>query len=262
MLHEGFSFRSKSMTTKLSTITKEELEEIVLNCSTYADVLRKLDFINPAGSSYRCLKDKIKQFNISTSHMTHYSNGGFKIYSNEEMFIKGSKVAQSALRTRVKRNNLIPYKCAICGNTGEWNNKPLTLTLDHINGNRTDNRLENLRYLCPNCDRQQDTFGAKNKTRYYNFSTKSINKKVYRCDKCGKFISKGNRLCMDCYQKLKAKNIPPKEVIIEELKNFTTFVALGKKYNVSDNTVRKWCKKYNLPSKTSEVQEWLQNCNT
>lgn len=248
------------MTTKLSTITKEELEEIVLNCSTYADVLRKLDFINPAGSSYRCLKDKIKQFNISTSHMTHCSNKSFRIYSNEEMFIEGSKVTQGALRTRIKRDNLIPYKCAICGNNGEWNNKPLILTLDHINGNRTDNRLENLRYLCPNCDRQQDTFGAKNKTRYYDFPLKQ--RKKYTCEICGKNLNYKNTMCQDCYQKSKAKNIPSKEVIIEELKNFTTFVALGKKYNVSDNTVRKWCKKYNLPYKTSEVQEWLQNCNT
>lgn len=46
-------------------------------------------------------------------------------------------------------------------------NKPLTLTLDHANGNRMDNRLENLRFVCPNCDRQQDTYGSKNKIRYF-----------------------------------------------------------------------------------------------
>ena len=235
------------MATKLSTITKEELEEIVLNSNTYIEVLKKLDFVNPVGSSYRCLKDKIKKFNISTNHMTHYSNSGFRIYTDEEMFIKESKVTQSALRKRVKRDNLIPYRCAICGNIGEWNNKPLTLTLDHINGNRTDNRLENLRYLCPNCDKQQDTFGAKNKTRYYSSNKDYNHEKIYTCIKCGAIINKKSSLCVDCYQKLKSKNIPPKEVIINELKNFTTFVSLGKKYNVSDNTFRKWCKRYDLP---------------
>lgn len=250
------------MTTKLSTITKEELEELVLNSNTYAEVLRKLNFVNPVGSSYRCLKDKIKKFNISTNHMTHYSNGGFKIYSNEEMFIENSKVSQNALRSRVKRDNLIPYRCAICGNTGEWHNKPLTLTLDHINGNRTDNRLENLRYLCPNCDKQQDTFGAKNKNRYYNFQKSKNSKKIYTCIKCGTIVSKKGNLCTSCYQKLKSKNIPPKEVVIEELKNFTTFAVLSKKYNVSDSAFRKWCKRYNLPSRVNEIKEWLKDCNT
>lgn len=250
------------MATKLSIITKEELEQIVLNSYTYADVLKKLDFIKPTGSSYRCLKDKIKKFNISTEHMTHHSNGGYHLHDNEDIFVENSKVSQSTLRRRIKKYNLIPYKCVICGNTGEWNNKPLTLTLDHINGNRTDNRLENLRYLCPNCDKQQETFGAKNKIRYYDLDKNNTNKKIYTCIKCGTTISQGSNLCIDCYQKLKSKNIPPKEVILEELKNFTSFWELGQKYNVSDNTVRKWCKRYDLPFRTSEVKEWLKDCDT
>lgn len=247
------------MTTKLSTISKEELEQIVLNSNTYKQILEKLDYINPSGGAYRCLKDKIVKFNISTDHMTHYSNNGFKIHSNEEIFVENSKVSQNALRNRVKRDNLIPYKCAICGNNGEWNNKPLTLTLDHINGNRTDNRLENLQYVCPNCDRQQETFGSKNKVRYYDLSERQ--RKSYTCIVCGKEIWYTSIMCKECANIERAKNIPPKETIIKELKNFISFVELGRKYNVSDNTVRKWCKRYNLPSKTSEVKEWLKNCN-
>ena len=54
------------------------------------------------------------------------------------------------------------YKCSICGQEPFWNGKPLTLTLDHINGKNHDNELSNLRWVCPNCDRQLDTFGYKN----------------------------------------------------------------------------------------------------
>lgn len=54
------------------------------------------------------------------------------------------------------------YKCACCGNTGEWNGRPLVLQLDHINGDNCDNRLENLRFLCPNCHSQTDTFAGRN----------------------------------------------------------------------------------------------------
>lgn len=57
----------------------------------------------------------------------------------------------------------IPYVCECCGNDGEWLGKKISLQLDHINGINNDNRIENLRFLCPNCHSQTDTFGGKNK---------------------------------------------------------------------------------------------------
>ena len=60
------------------------------------------------------------------------------------------------------KGNYTPYKCSICGLEPFWNGKELTLTLDHINGINNDDRLENLRWVCPNCDRQLSTFSGKN----------------------------------------------------------------------------------------------------
>ena len=54
------------------------------------------------------------------------------------------------------------YKCSSCG-ISDWNNKPITLWVDHIDGNASNNHYSNFKLICPNCDSQQDTFGAKNK---------------------------------------------------------------------------------------------------
>ena len=55
------------------------------------------------------------------------------------------------------------YKCAICGMSNTWNNKPLVFILDHIDGNADNNYRNNLRLVCPNCDSQLDTYKSKNK---------------------------------------------------------------------------------------------------
>lgn len=66
------------------------------------------------------------------------------------------------LKRRILASGLKKYECEECGNSGEWNNKVLVLQLDHINGIYNDNRVENLRFLCPNCHSQTETFSGKN----------------------------------------------------------------------------------------------------
>lgn len=74
-----------------------------------------------------------------------------------------SYINTNHLKNRLIKEGLLEYRCYICGNIGEWNRQPLSLQLDHINGNHTDNRLENLRLLCPNCHSQTETYGRKNR---------------------------------------------------------------------------------------------------
>lgn len=87
-----------------------------------------------------------------------------KEISDALMFCENSKVPRKDVKKRLLNKQLLEYKCAICGNNGEYNGLPLILQLDHINGVNNDNRLENLRFLCPNCHSQTETFsGRKNK---------------------------------------------------------------------------------------------------
>lgn len=77
---------------------------------------------------------------------------------NEEVFVENSLYARHLLKKRIIDQNLIKYECSECNIKDRWNDKPLVLHLDHINGDSFDNRLTNLRFLCPNCHTQQETY--------------------------------------------------------------------------------------------------------
>jgi hypothetical protein len=86
--------------------------------------------------------------------------------TDTEIFCEDSKAASIAnLRRRIIEDGLIPYVCYECKSLPLWNEKPLTLQLEHKNGINTDNRLENLCFLCPNCHSQTETWGGRNKKR-------------------------------------------------------------------------------------------------
>jgi len=78
------------------------------------------------------------------------------------------------------KEKLIPYECAFCGNEGEWKKKNLSLVLDHINGVKKDNRLSNLRFVCPNCDSQLPTFKSKNIKYQRKFNLSGYDPDIYK----------------------------------------------------------------------------------
>ena len=81
--------------------------------------------------------------------------------TDDMIFVKGLK-RESVIRQRFLQLGRVLYTCAVCDLAPVWNDQPLTLQLDHINGQSTDNRVENLRWICPNCHSQTETYVGKN----------------------------------------------------------------------------------------------------
>ena len=144
----------------------EENLKIAINKSTCkSDILRNLNLSTNSGN-FQTLERYVKKYNLNISHIIYDKSRDNKFsnkYDNDEIFIEHSPMSTKNIKNRIIKQNLIEYKCSDCGLTNIWNDKNLNLQLDHINGINDDNRLENLRFLCPNCHSQTDTYCAKNK---------------------------------------------------------------------------------------------------
>lgn len=138
------------------------LPRVIKNCFSISDVLRAVG-LQDQGDNHKTAKRYIEEFKLDTSHFhSKRTGGGVSSYTKTEIFCKNSKAHRRTVRDWVIREKLLPYECHNCKLT-EWQNKPLVLDLDHINGINNDHRLENLRFLCPNCHSQTPTHRGHNR---------------------------------------------------------------------------------------------------
>ncbi len=151
----------------LKHIKIKDLEDAVAACLSVRATAEKLGLLG--GGNLTKLKKLIDKHSIDCSHFTGqlWSKGKTalddpRIGKGKEIFVENSSASSLYVRSILKKKKLLEYCCVLCGNTGSWQNKELTLQLDHINGNSKDHRLENLRWLCPNCHTQTETFCGKN----------------------------------------------------------------------------------------------------
>ena len=151
---------------------KEWLQSLCKDSYSYAEVLEKAGR-KQGGGNQATLKKKIEEFQIDISHFTGQRwqsspNQKNNIISREKydldtIFVKNSPVTQKVLRGYVERHNMLKYECEQCGCDGHWQNGIISLELDHIDGDNTNNEITNLRYLCPNCHALTETYRGRNK---------------------------------------------------------------------------------------------------
>lgn len=135
--------------------TEEQIVEAVKSSKSIAEVLRRIN-LKPFGSNYITLKRKIAHLNLDTSHFTG------ELWSKNQSIkqVQEYKCTSALKKCLLKQRG---HQCESCKLT-EWLNLPITIELDHIDGNNFNNDINNLRLLCPNCHSQTSTWrGRKNK---------------------------------------------------------------------------------------------------
>lgn len=237
------------MPNKIELLTNEEFIQLAKESSSINELGFKCGYSCNSGANYRYIKNKMVELNL-TSEIFRKKEHSQKIDDNL-IFVSDSPYDRTTLRKHYKNGNYSEYKCAICGQEPFWNGKELTLTLDHINGHNRDNRLENLRWICPNCDRQLDTFAGRNiihKEKEKNYCIDcgiEIKQSSTRCPKCAAiFIGKTHRIA----------ERPSREELKKRIR-LEPFTAIASDYNVTDNSIRKWCIAEGLPSKKKDIQK-------
>lgn len=236
------------MRGRIWTCSKEELLETLRKSKSMREALRHFGYCGSGGSATN-FKKRLAKEGIDPTVILIPNQPKIRAAADlDKIFVKDSPFCRSTAKRRIILNNLIPYKCAECGLLPVWQDKPLTLILDHQNGDNRDHRLENLRFLCGNCELQSKTHGGRN-----------IRHKKKLCP-CGSEISRGAKLCTKCTIKkriLKREGWPLSKKELARLVWEVPTIQLAKHFGVSDRAITKWCRKYEI-SKPGQGY-WMKN---
>ena len=142
--------------------TKDNFTKIVKESINYVDICRNLN-LKPTMGNRTTIKKYIKLYNLDISHFRNGTPKPSNKKSLNEILIENSTYNHTSnLRDRLYKVGLKKRECEMCGQDEEWMGKKMSLILDHINGVHDDNRLDNLRIVCPNCNATLSTHGGKN----------------------------------------------------------------------------------------------------
>jgi len=237
--------------------TEREARAAIASSLSLSEALRKLG-MRPAGGNHATLRRYADEvWKISTAHFDpHAAQKDALRRANrprpiEEILVEHSTYCRTSLKKRLFREGLKQPICEMCGQGEIWRGRRMSLILDHANGRATDNRLENLRIVCPNCAATLDTHCGK---------LSGTSRTERPCPTCGQLFyprTRHQRYCgRSCWGERKADRRrgvpqprlrkverPPYEQLCGELSE-SSYLAVGRAHGVSDNAVRKWVRQY------------------
>ena len=146
--------------------TKDYLEKIVKESTCYWDVIEKCGISKQEGN-FQYISRLISRLNIDKSHFVDQRGGNKKHKPLEDILLKGPflTISGNKLKEKLYKAGLKQPVCEICGQNDIWRGVKISLILDHKDGDRTNNELENLRIVCPNCNSTLDTHCGKNRKK-------------------------------------------------------------------------------------------------
>lgn len=219
----------------------------------WADVLRLVD-LGTRGGNRRTVRKYVELWGIPTDHFDPAAGprraSRRRMAPLAEVLVERSTYSRSALKKRLFAEGVKRRECEQCGQGEEWRGRRMALILDHVNGVPDDNRLENLRIVCPNCAATLETHCGRNPALA----------RPRRCLACGdqfqprharhRYCSQG---CAGAGNAERTRGVPhpgrrkverpPYEQLVAEIAA-SGYSAVGRKYGVSDNAVRKWIRWY------------------
>ncbi|WP_395759194.1 HNH endonuclease [Streptomyces althioticus] len=153
-----------------SAYTKERLEEAAREARTLTEALVRLE-VDPRSPTRRYVLGRMRRLGVDTSHFRTPTRRGVPRQRRtpetvlvEQPAGRARRVPSDRLKWAMTASG-VPERCAMCGTEPRWRGRPLPLEVDHIDGNWRDNRIGNLRLLCPNCHSTTDNYRGRAKRR-------------------------------------------------------------------------------------------------